>query len=199
MTEQKNKSTLIFVGSRHAGLMRQLNRLAQDVERGFEPLITLALCEALHEGEDAWFERATLEQIKEHALYDFLTYYSEGSTRYYVVVQKLWSALKTGRTPLLGMTSAGLERLISHRQAEPLLFSAVLLQPADQGDFQEALMREHGLDSEMAAEETERAVRQSTIPPAASEHPSSIIPVPIYGTADDSSRIDIALRSFVSP
>lgn len=179
--------------------MRHLNRLAQDAAHIYAPVMTLTTCEEFKEGDERWFERVTRADVGAYSLYDFLTYYEEGVSRYFVVMDKLRDSQGTGRTPLIGMTPPGLERLMSHKRIEPIPFSAIFLQPADQDEFQTSLMREYGFEPEHAAEETERAVRLSTIPPAPAEHPSSIIPVPICGTADDAHRIDNVLRSLVSP
>lgn len=189
---------LIFIGSRLAGRMLHQQRLVESRPWLFAPVKTLTTRKEPKPGDDVWFTRLSGAEIARYGTDDLLTHFREGRALYFVLKAEVTRVMLLARTAIVGMTPKGFERLESRPAAERRLsYCAVLLQPADPDEFRGRLERERGLDPELAREETERAVRLSTIPPAAVKN-DSVRPIAVRGDDGDLALVDKALSDILS-
>jgi hypothetical protein len=197
---KRHRSLIIVVGSLCAGRLRHLNRIVA-THTDLSPLVTLTTRTEPWPDDAVWYQLVQRSEITKHQLNHFLSLFTEGSHTCAVLLPNALSITKRHRIPIIGMTYEGIDRFLSfldHGQALNAHFKckAVYLQPEDKQRFCENLEREYGFDGDIASAETETAIRQSTIPPAAPRNSS--IPVPINGTTEDDFHIDRALQEALS-
>lgn len=190
---------VIFVGSRMAGRVKHLDRLVQSSPETYVPLKTVTTRTEEKPGDETWFVRMTPHEVCAYGTDESLTFFQEGEARYFILVRHYEEVRWTSRIPVVGMTPQGLERLMSRNLDQlNLSFSAVVLKPADPDEFREALMRDRGLDPDLAREETDRAMRLSTVPPPSSKR-TSIYPVPVHGNVADAALVDQLMHRIAAP
>lgn len=190
---------VVFVGSRNAGRLTHMNRLVDTKPNTYAALKTVTNRGHMKPGDDRWFHRWSNETIRRYSIDQFIASWEEDSgDRNFILLFELFSVVRRKRTPVVGMTAAGMDSLL-HVPSEFICPTFIVLQPADEDQFRAQLVA-RGLAEEIALEETRQAVRLSTIPPKVEEalappirRRSSIIPIPIRGTAEDAVRIDHAL------
>lgn len=190
---------LIFIGSRRAGRMLHQQRLIERDSHLYAPVKTVTTRPEAKPGDETWYLCLPSSEVAKYSTDDMLTFFQEGEALYFILKDEVDRVRQRGLVALVGMTPEGFERLESRLpDNRSLAYLALLLQPADPDDFYETLVREHGLDHESAEEETDRAVRLSTIPPARVSR-DSVLPVPVTGTDDDIRVVDQALASIFTP
>ncbi|HWQ99560.1 MAG TPA: hypothetical protein VN397_01785 [Candidatus Methylomirabilis sp.] len=196
---QQRLPLLIFIGSRRAGRMIHQQRLVDSQPHLYSPVQTITTRAEEKPGDDRWYVRTSRENVARYRTSEMLTFFEEGDALFFIPKKQVMDIRTSGRTPLVGMTPVGYERLHSRNvDVYDIPTVAVLLQPANPYDFCDRLIHEHGLDPEKAEEEMQRAVRLSTVPPAVGKR-ESVVPVPIYGNASDVGLIDEALAALLPP
>jgi hypothetical protein len=193
---------VVIVGSRRAGRITQLERLAEDLSGSYRPVITLTDRSEPKEHDDRWYRRVTRAEIGRTPSNQFFTFFKEGEWYYAILRDDVTLARANHATPIVGMTPRGLEYLYERSEriseTEPHLtidFRAVVLVPEDADDFSSRLMREYGLSPDEAWDETERAVRLSTLPPGINT--PSVVPLPVRGGPEDAQRLDQLLAEIL--
>ncbi|OGL73101.1 hypothetical protein A3D73_00925 [Candidatus Uhrbacteria bacterium RIFCSPHIGHO2_02_FULL_60_44] len=163
----------------------------------FAPVRTITTRSQELPGDDVWFDRMPSQRVSRFNTNQMLTHFSEGKSLFFIMRSRVREVCDAGYTPLVGMTPLGLERLESRPDTvREFPLRTVFLQPADPQEFCERLVREGGLDQKTAEDETQRAVRLSTIPPSVKHTPSI---VPISGTFNDVDLVDQAIASIMPP
>ncbi len=200
MSHASSIQLVIFVGSRRAGRLWHLERLIRSAPDRFAPLLTVTTRTEAKPGDDVWYKQMSPNVVATYTIDEMLTFFQEGETHYYILKKHVDQVRSRRLTPVVGMSPDGLDRLRTRHGANAdFRFAAIILQLKDPERFRSHLMADEGLDPVVADEETARAVRLSTLPPARSMRRSSIIPVPIEGTQDDEVVIDAALKTALTP
>lgn len=195
---------LIFVGSRMAGRLIHQQRLIGQIPHAFAPVKTATTRQTPKPGDDVWFIRMSKTDIFHNSFDDILTHYEERDEHYVVSQQHVRDAQVGNRTAVLGMTPNGLLHIVARQERDRQIqgasvvdFRAIVLRPENSAEFVDTLIRERGLDPNIAAEEAARAERLSDIPDEVQS--PSIFPVAIRGDERDVQLVDETLRVVLPP
>lgn len=198
----KQTPLLVIVGSKRAGRMTHLKRLVREGANRYRPVRTVT-DQAVEAVDAEWYiQRPPLEVWVATSLTDFLAMFYEEYCRYTVLRPEVVRAHELGGIPLVGMSMDGLEHLAASAQTKiegkyvPRIdYRAVVLTPEHPERFAVNLIAEGIGNEEDAWLETQRAIRESTLPPAACT--PSVIPLPVNGDAKDQFRLyDVLSKLF---
>jgi hypothetical protein len=185
---------LVVVGSRRAGRMNQLERLIRKWPQHVQRTLMVTNRTVAKPFDELWYRLLPKEEILKISFEDMLTHFIEGAWRYTLLKEDVAFARLQRKYPMVGMSPAGLELLYERPKQE--VFTALVLTPADPDAFLASLIQEQGLSPSEAREETDRAIRLSTLPPSARGN-TSIVPLPVHGTTEDDALVDRTVEALL--